>query len=133
MTGNRIWRVETPSGPAVQKLYGERAGSLRSLGKTLIERLLRLKSTSSARSRYRTERHLLALWAEAQINVPADIGSRHPELIRDDVLLLEFVDGRPMLIVLAEKRLAQPQRDDLLRFIRDCGHEPRIMSLNTAE
>ena len=36
MTGNRIWRVETPSGPAVQKLYGERAGSLRSLGKTAV-------------------------------------------------------------------------------------------------
>ena len=48
MTGNRIWRVETSSGPAVQKLYGERAGILRSRGKTLIERLLRLKSTSSA-------------------------------------------------------------------------------------
>jgi hypothetical protein len=115
MTGNRIWRVETPSGPAVQKLYGERSGSLRSLGKTAVERLLRRKSTSSARSRYATERHLLALWAEAQIDVPADVGSRHPEFLRDDVLLLEFVDGRPMLIVLAEKRLAQPEREDLLR------------------
>jgi hypothetical protein len=115
MTGNRIWRVETPSGPAVQKLYGERSGRLRSLGKTAVERLLRRKTTSSARSRYSTERRLLALWAEAQIHVPADIGARHPELTRDDVLLLEFVDGRPMLIVLAKKRLGQAEREDLLR------------------
>jgi hypothetical protein len=115
MTGNRIWRVETASGPAVQKLYGERSGRPRSLGKTAVEPLLRLKTTSSARSRCSTERRLLALWAEAQIDVPADIGARHPELIRDGVLLLEFVDGRSMLIVLGEKRLAQAEREDLLR------------------
>ncbi|UCE87532.1 MAG: hypothetical protein JSU66_07405, partial [Deltaproteobacteria bacterium] len=53
--------------------------------------------------------------------------------LRDDVLLLEFVDGRPMLGVLAEGRLSRSERDDLLRRFAAAWSRRHRIALETGE
>ena len=125
--GNRIWRIDTPAGPAVQKLYRERRGHLRGLCTRVLERALRRKSSSAPRSRCETERRLLSLWAEAGIDVPAPIASGHSALHGGDQLLLEFVDGATLASLLAGAELRRLQRDELLtRFAATWCHRHRL-------
>ena len=59
-----------------------------------------------------------------------DTQGRLEDVIVDDTLMtFETINCHPLV----NTATTAISRDDLLRFIRDCGHEPRIMSLNTAE
>lgn len=57
-----------------------------------------------------------------------DAEQRLAEVIVDDALMAHDTINCHPLENAATTAIA---RDDLLRFIRDCGHEPRIMSLKT--
>lgn len=110
--GNRLWRVETPAGSALQKLYGSRTGPLRDRWRGLMSRVIRGATATTPRARLRTERETLALWAAAGIDVPADWTDRFPALAGEGVVLLEWIDGSPLDRVLAGTGI---DRDPLLR------------------
>lgn len=112
---NRIWRVETPAGPAVQKLYGEKGGPLGSLWRAGMSRVLRGATSSRAGARWRTEGELLAHWREAGVAVPRDLTAEFPSLAGPQVRLLEWIEGRPLTEVLAAGGLDRAARDALLR------------------
>jgi hypothetical protein len=99
--GNRLWRVETPGGPALQKLYGSRAGPLRDAWRGLLSRVIRGATATSPAARLRTERATLALWRSEGLDVPGDWTDRYPSLAGEGVVLLEWIDGAPLDRVLA--------------------------------
>jgi hypothetical protein len=96
LDGNRVWRVETASGPVLQKLYAERGGWLHARLRELATRLRGGKTGTRAASRRATEARLLALWREHGCDVPANISTAYPELCNERTLVLEFVAG-PLL------------------------------------
>jgi hypothetical protein len=110
--GNRLWRVETPAGPALQKRYGSRAGPLRDAWRGAMSRVIRGATATSPSARLRTERRTLALWAGEGIDVPADWTDRFPHLAGEGVVLLEWIDGEPLDRVVAA---GGPGRAALLR------------------
>lgn len=99
--GNRLWRVETPAGPALQKLYGSRTGPLRDRWRGLLSRIIRGATSTTPAARLRTERETLALWRDAGIDVPGDWTGRFPGLAGEGVVLLEWIEGTPLDRVLA--------------------------------
>ena len=113
-TGNLSWRVETPSGPVLQKVYLARHGAIRGALRTLLMTLFSGKSGASPLARWRTERAVLAHWAELGFDAPRDLSPQFPGLAREGVAVLEFVEGRVLLKLLAATRLARPKRDALL-------------------
>lgn len=59
--------------------------------------------------------------------VICDDQQRLEQVIIDETLMgFEQLNCHP----LTNSATTTLQRDDLLRFVRDCGHEPRIMSIN---
>jgi hypothetical protein len=126
-TGNRLWRVETPAGPALQKYYASKAGSLRDAWRGALSLVIRGATGSSPAARRRTERETLALWRGAGIDVPADLTDRFPALAGEDVLLLEWIEGKPLDRVLAACGPDRAARDALLRrFAEAWGRRHRI-------
>jgi hypothetical protein len=126
-TGNRLWRVETPDGPALQKLYASKAGALRDAWRGALSFVIRGATGASPGARLRTERETLALWREAGIDVPADWTARFPGLAGERVLLLEWIEGKPLDRVLASGGLDRPARDALLRrFAESWGRRQRL-------
>jgi len=112
---NRLWRVETPSGPVLQKMYGEKGGALRSAWRGWMSRVLRGATSSRAEARRRTERETIALWRGAGIDAPEDLTGRHPELAGERIAILEWIEGVPLTRLLAGGRLDRAARDALLR------------------
>jgi hypothetical protein len=112
---NRLWRIETATGPAVQKLYGEKGGLLRGLWRGWMSRVIRGATSTTAAARRRTEGALLALWREAGIDCPRDLTPVTPHLAGDRVRVLEWIEGRPLTEVLARGGLDRAARDALLR------------------
>lgn len=110
--GNRLWRVETPGGPVLQKLYRSRTGPLRDAWRGFLSRLVRGATGTAPAARLRTERATLALWRDAGIDVPADWTDRFPGLAGEGVVLLEWIEGAPLDRVLAA---GPPDREGLLR------------------
>jgi hypothetical protein len=126
--GNRVWRVNTPSGPVVQKLYRERHGALRILARRLAVWLAGRKTRPDALGRWRTERDVLAAWRAARLRVPRDRSGEHPELVGECVTLLEFVKGRSMAAILHDSELPRAERDRLLeRFARRWSRRHRMV------
>jgi len=122
LDGNRIWRVETPHGPVLQKLYAERGSWLHAWGRELASRLRGGKTGTRAVSRRATEARLLALWREHGCDVPADLSARHPALANERTLVLEFIAGRRLSELLADAALPRPRRDALIgRFAADAS------------
>jgi tRNA A-37 threonylcarbamoyl transferase component Bud32 len=120
--GNRIWRVRTPGGVVLQKLYRERGGRLHALVRETGSRLRGGKSSTRAAGRRATEARLLALWSAAGCDVPADLSARHPGLAREDTLVLEHVDGRLLSERLADDAEPEEARRALLAaWARDLG------------
>ena len=108
--GNRVWRVQTPAGPVLQKFYGERGGGLRPWLSEFATSLSRTKTGTLARSRRATEARLLALWREHGCEAPADLTATHPELANERTLVLEFLEGRKLSERLREPSLDGPAR-----------------------
>jgi hypothetical protein len=121
--GNRIWRVETPSGPVLQKMYGDKGGAVFARVQAGIHALARVKSSPRARRRRETERALLKLWRECGFDVPRDLTEAHPDLAsRGDTLVLECIDGPELLYALERGMPDRTRRDSLLRrFAADWG------------
>jgi len=115
LDGNRIWRVATPGGTVLQKLYAERGGWLRAWGRELTTRLFGAKTSTRAAGRRATEARLLALWREAGLDVPADLSAAHPELVNVRTLVLEDVPGTLLSAALADPALPAARREELLR------------------
>ena len=113
---NRLWRVETPARPVLQKMYGEKGGPFRSLWRAWMSRVVRGATSSRAEARCRTERETLALWREAGIDCPEDLTSRHPALAGPRVAILEWIDGVPLPDALAAEGTSRSARDRLLRI-----------------
>ncbi|NUN53799.1 MAG: hypothetical protein HUU06_13585, partial [Planctomycetaceae bacterium] len=101
LSGNRIWRVETPRGPAVQKYYAEKGGLLRNLWRGAWSGILRGATGSRAAERWRVEGEMLALWREAGVDVPRDLTAEFPGLAGERVRILEWIGGRPLTEALA--------------------------------
>ena len=121
LDGNRIWRVATPDGTVLQKLYAERGGWLRAWGRELTTRLMGAKTSTRAAGRRATEARLLALWRAAGLDVPANLSDRHPDLANERTLVLEDVSGPLLSQALADPALAGPPREALLaRFAAAC-------------
>lgn len=114
--GNRVWRVDTPAGAFLQKLYYPRKGAWREGLRALVARLLGAKSSPRAAVRRRTEERLLRHWRAAGCDVPALVEPADAGLSAGPGLLTEFVEG-PQLLELMRRRSALPreQRDPLLR------------------
>jgi hypothetical protein len=123
LRGNRSWRVETPRGAVLQKLYGERSGGLRAALREALISLAGAKTSARAAARCATERRLLAKWRAAGFDVPLDRTAEFPELGGPRVAVIEFVEGgRPLWDVLVRKDLADADRDALLgRFAAQWG------------
>lgn len=116
LRGNRSWRVESPGGPALQKLYCERTGAVAALVREILIAVARTKTSQRPRARRATERELLALWRERGFDVPRDRTDELPQFGAPDVALFEFVeDATPLWDLLADRRVARDARDDLLR------------------
>jgi len=127
LDGNRIWRVDTPQGPVLQKLYAERGGALRSRLRDLLSRLRGGKTGTRAAARRATEARLLALWRQAGLDVPADLSARHPDLANERTLVLECVPGPLLSERLADRSLGRAERDALLaRFAREWSLRHRV-------
>lgn len=120
--GNRSWRIDTPSGPVLQKLYRERSGLLVAWVRDLLIRGMGVKTPASPAARRATERRLVAAWRAAGFDVPEDRTDRHPEYGAPDVALFEFVEGTTLhdLLVRPEFRGAV-RRTTLERFAADWG------------
>jgi hypothetical protein len=113
--GNRLWRVETPAGPVLQKFYRAKAGRLRDAWRGVMSRVVRGASGSSPDARCRVEGELLALWREAGVDVPRDLTAEHRHLAGPRVRILEWVEGVPLSDVLAAAGSDRRSRDALLR------------------
>lgn len=114
--GNCVWRVDTPAGPVVQKLFRRRTVWPREELRALLTLLGGRKTSPRAPRRFKTEQRLLALWSEAGLDVPRELSAEHPGLAGPDVLVLEFLDGTHMLHLLKAKAgTAAAERDVLLR------------------
>jgi hypothetical protein len=94
--GNRLWRLETPAGPLLQKWYGPKAGPLRDGWRSFFSRVIRGATGTSPAERRATERATLALWREAGVDVPRDRTAEFPALAAGGGLLLEWIDGPPL-------------------------------------
>jgi hypothetical protein len=120
LDGNRIWRVQTSSGPVLQKLYAERGSWLHAWGRELASRLRGGKTSTRAAGRRATEARLLALWREHGCDVPAELSAQHPALANARTLVLEFIDGPLLSELLADAGLPRARRDALIaRFAAD--------------
>jgi hypothetical protein len=126
--GNRIWRVETGTGPVVQKLYRRRTAWPREEIRALLTWLGGRKTSPRAASRYATERRLLALWSKAGLDVPRDLSAEHPGFAAPHGLVMEYLDGTHMLHLLKRKaETPAAERDRLLRrFAADWKHRHDI-------
>ena len=114
--GNRIWRLETPTGPVVQKIYRRRTPWPREEIRALLTRLGGRKTSPRAVWRHSTERRLLALWSQAGLDVPRDLATERPEFTTPQGLVMEFLDGTHMLHLLkAKAETSASERDQLLR------------------
>ena len=112
--GNRVWRVQTPAGPVLQKLYGERGVGLRPWLREFATSLSRTKTGTLARARRATEARLLALWRQHGCEAPADLTASYPELANERTLVLEFLEGRKLSERLRDPELDGPARAALL-------------------
>ncbi len=113
--GNRLWRVETPSGPVLQKYYRGKAGPLRDAWRGWMSRVIRgATSVSAARARWQTEGETLALWRESGIDVPRDLTAENPRLAGECVRILEWIGGKPLTRLLAAPTPDRAARDALL-------------------
>ena len=131
MDGNRVWRVETPDGPVLQKLYGERGGCLHALAREVASRIRDGKTSTLAAGRRATERRLLELWRNHGFDVPRDITRSHPDLANDRTLILEFVPGRLLSQVLGDRPTdaesdAESRTALLRRFATEWGRRHRV-------
>jgi hypothetical protein len=115
LDGNRIWRVATPQGTVLQKLYAERGGWAYAWRRELLTRLRGGKTSTRAAGRRATERRLLRLWREAGLDVPADLSEAHPDLANARTLVLEDVPGPLLSQVLSDAALPAGRRAELLR------------------
>ncbi|MCB9882904.1 MAG: hypothetical protein H6834_14050 [Planctomycetes bacterium] len=126
LDSNQVWRVDTPSGPVVQKYYVERSGLFGTAWKRLATAVLGRKTSPAARARRATEGELLRRWNEAGFDVPKDLTAEHLELGGDDVRVLEFVEGGTLLDRLRDETLAEDERAALLeRFMREWSRRHR--------
>ena len=122
--GNRLWRVSTPAGPALQKLYGSRTGPLRDRWRGLLSRIIRGATSTVPAARLRTERETLALWSAAGIDVPGDWTDRFPGLAGEGVVLLEWIEGTPLDRVLSSGTIDRAAL--LRRWAGEWGRRHRI-------
>jgi hypothetical protein len=114
--GNRSWRIETPKGPALQKLYRERGGALSVLVREILIAAARTKTSQRARARRATERRLLRHWRERGFTVPQDWTEDLPAFGGPDVAVLEFVEGAvPLWDLLVRPALDEERRVAVLR------------------
>ncbi len=114
LDGNHVWRVVTPGGPVLQKLYGERGGWWHAWGRELLTALHGAKTGTRAAARRATEARVLALWRAHGCDAPAELSARHPDLANERTLVLEFVDGPLLADRLRDAALAGPARAALL-------------------
>ncbi|MHC4820350.1 MAG: hypothetical protein ACYTDX_01350 [Planctomycetota bacterium] len=113
--GNRVWRVETPTGPVIQKLYRRKAPVWQSAFRSLFARFLRSATGVSIRGRWQVERRMLGEWRKAGVDVPRVLDEEHPRLAGDDITIMEFIDGRLFGWVLGGRdRADRAQRDDAI-------------------
>ena len=113
--GHRLWRIEPPAGPLLQKYYVEKGGRLRSGWRSAWSRLLRGATGSGAAERWRVEGETLAHWRAAGVDVPADRTAEFPRYAGERVRLLEWIEGRTLAELLAGAGLAGEERSALLR------------------
>jgi hypothetical protein len=127
LDGNRVWRVDTPAGPVLQKYYAERGSFLHAWGRELGSRLRGAKTGTRAAARRATEARLLALWREHGCAVPADLSAQHPELANERTLVLEFVEGPKLSDRLRDPALDGAPRAKLLAdFAAAWGRRHRL-------
>lgn len=115
LIGNRIWRVPSPDGVILQKVYAPHSRGPGYWVRLVLERLARVKTPTTVAARQRTERELLRTWREAGCDVPEDVTDRHPSLVHPRVTLLEYIDGAILGRLLASGSPTRERRDDLLR------------------
>lgn len=134
LRGNRSWRVETPDGPALQKLYCERTGAVAALVREFLIAAARSKTSQRPLARKATERRLLRLWRDHGFDVPRDRTDELPAFGGANVALFEFVDGAtPLWDLLADRRLDEARRESVLRrFAAEWGRR-HAEALRTGE
>lgn len=113
--GNRSWRVETPTGPVLLKLYQERRGVVSRWVSRVATALIGTKTSPSAAARHDTEALLLQHWRAAGVAVPELLTDRHPHLGDERTQVLEFVAAPTLGERLIELRGRRDERDALLR------------------
>jgi hypothetical protein len=114
LDGNRVWRVVTPRGTVLQKLYAERGSWLRAGTRDVFSGLLGAKTGTRAAARRATEARLLALWQRHGCDAPADVSAGHPDLAGEHTLVMEFVEGPLLSDRLRDAALASAARAALL-------------------
>jgi hypothetical protein len=132
--GNRVWRVETPDGPVIQKLYNRRGRWPAEEFRAVMTALIGRKTSSLARQRRETERRQLALWRLTGFDVPREISAEHPGLAGPTQLILEYLDGPKLLDLL--KPQANTSRADRNRLLYRYGtlwRERHDVALSTCD
>lgn len=134
LRGNRSWRIETPRGPALQKLYVERGRAYSVALRDALVLLARTKSPSRALARRATERRLLSLWREHGVDVPADWTDDLPQFGAPDVAVHEFIAGsRPLWDLVVEGEIEPAAREALLRRFADSWGRRHAEALRARE
>lgn len=130
---NRIWRMETPIGPAVQKVYRERDGRLRARVRSILSHVVARKTGVTAHERFVVERSMLHLWRDAGIDVPADLSERVGRPVRERTLLLEDVPGPTLHDVLCDPLTPPARRADLLARFAALWGARHALALSTGD
>ena len=115
LNGNRAWRIDTPGGAVLQKLYVERSGGLRGVLRDLLIAIAGTKTSARAKARRATERRLLAKWRGAGFDVPLDRTDEFPQFGGSNVAVFEFVNGQPLYDLLVSPQISPDTRASLLR------------------
>lgn len=134
LDGNRSWRIETPRGPALQKLYCERGGPAGAWVRELLIAAARTKTSARPRARRATERRLLHLWRVRGVDVPADWTDDLPQFGAPDVAIFEFVEGAvPLWDVVVRPGLDDTGRADVLRRFASAWGRRHAEAIRTAD
>ncbi|MEW6743875.1 MAG: hypothetical protein AB1486_14060 [Planctomycetota bacterium] len=134
---HRVLKLVIEGESAIAKIYGLKRNTVRTLLWQIGHRVLAGKSSIFARSRWATEREVLALWRANGFDVPRLLELELPASFPRPYLLLEWIDGPSMEELLRDEELALGEKEALLmRFVEVWGRrheralelgEPRLI------
>ena len=109
-----VLKIELAGRPLVLKVYGRKRDRLRDFLRDVGHRVLIGKTGMTPLARRRTVRETLALWRAHGFDVPATVDAPLPATVPPNHLLCEFVPGRLLHLVIADRSVPLAEKSRLL-------------------